>query len=462
MPAASTRRSAGWKLRIYDKLTFASNDVSFVHVRDYVKRCTIGSEPTPLEIAAKAVEMKIVSPDALRVCLEETQFDVGGDPAKTVVDVMLSKGLLRSDEIDFLRASMLSEDYPTNIGGFELVEKIGEGSMGVVYKARQSSMDRVVAVKILSPRLARNARYVARFQREAKAAARLNHPHIVSGIDVGEHQGYHYFAMELVKGRTVQEILEEKGFIPEKRAIEIAVQIADALSHAWDKGLVHRDIKPGNVVIQPDGVAKITDFGLAKYTQEDDISLTDTGTTLGTAYYLSPEQARGESAIDTRSDIYALGATLYHMITGQPPYHGTPVAVMTQHVSGPVPDPKLVKPELSENVCDVIKMMMAKDRRDRYRTPDEVVLDLRRMLEGKKPLLARTDSRIAVLADAAKWEDSTRPDATHQTDFLHLGGRKGWRPKHRIPLSFKILVIALACLTMLFSILYIIEVLKVR
>jgi serine/threonine-protein kinase len=405
--------------------------------------------------------MKLVSPDVLQSCLAETKPASEDDPGKTVVDVMLSKGLVRPDELDFVRASLLPDDYPTQVGGFELLEKIGEGSMGVVYKARQTSMDRTVALKILSPRLARSSRYVARFQREARAAARLNHPHIVAGIDVGEYQGYHYFAMEFLTGRTVQDIVDDKGTIAEKRALEICAQIADALSHAWDRGLVHRDIKPGNIMITPDGTAKITDFGLAKYTQDDEIALTDTGTTLGTAYYLSPEQARGDSTIDTRSDIYALGATLYHMVTGQPPYHGTPVAVMTQHVSGPVPDPKLVKPELSNEICDVIRMMMAKDRRDRYRTPEELAIDLRRMMDGKKPLLARTDAKIAVLADAAKWEDAAVPEMVSRDQMRHLKRSIGWGGKrYHVPTSLKVLVIVLAALTIVFSTLYIIELLR--
>jgi len=374
---------------------------------------------------------------------------------------MLSKGVVRPEELDFVRASLLPEEYPTQVAGFELIEKIGEGSMGVVYKARQKSMDRVVALKILSPRLARNARYIARFQREARAAARLNHPNIVAGIDVGEYQGYHYFAMELIEGRTVQEILDEKGFIPERRAIEIAAQITDALGHAWDRGLIHRDVKPGNIVITADGTAKITDLGLAKYTQDEEIALTDTGTTLGTAYYLSPEQARGEGAIDIRSDIYGLGSTLFHMLTGQPPYHGTPVSVMTQHVNAAVPDPKSIKKDLSDSISDVLKMMMAKDVRDRYHTPDELAIDLRRMLDGKKPLLARTDVRVSVLSDAAKWEESARPESVTREEMLKLKRKIGWGGRrYRVRGLLIVLIVLLAGLAITFSVLYFLGMLR--
>ena len=207
---------------------------------------------------------------------------------------MLSRGMVHEEELDFIRASLAGETYPSEVSGFELLDKIGEGSMGVVYKARQKSLDRVVALKILSPRLARNARYVARFEREARAVAKLNHPNIVGGIDVGVDQGFHYFAMELVEGGTVQALIESGGALREKRALEIALNVAEALQHAWDRGLVHRDVKPGNIVITGDGTVKLTDLGLAKNLLDGELSLTDTGTTLGTAYYLSPEQARGE------------------------------------------------------------------------------------------------------------------------------------------------------------------------
>lgn len=364
------------------------------------------------------------------------------DPSKTVIDVMLSKGIVHQDELEFVRSSLTSDSYPTQIAGFELLSKIGEGSMGVVYKVRQLSLDRVVALKILSPRLARNARYVARFQREAKAVARLSHPNIVGGIDVGVHQGYHYFAMELVEGRTVQDMLEE-GPVPEKRAVEICAYAADALAHAWDRGLVHRDIKPGNIVITRDGQVKITDLGLAKFTLEDDISLTDTGTTLGTAYYLSPEQARGERAIDTRSDIYSLGATLFHMLTGQPPYRGTPMGVMTQHVSAPVPDPKATTKDLSEDVCAVIKMMMAKDRRDRYRGPEDLAVDLRRIAEGKKPQLARVDMKVAALADAARFEEEAEAEMVTPEEMRRLKKKIGWSSgRLNIPFAAKAAIFA--------------------
>jgi len=365
---------------------------------------------------------------------------------------MLSKGVVHEEELEFVRASLAPEQYPSQIAGFELIDKIGEGSMGVVYKVRQLSLDRIVALKILSPRLARNQRYVARFQREAKAVAKLGHPNIVGGIDVGVYQGFHYFAMELVEGKTVQQIIEEQGPMPEKRALEICAACADGLAHAWDRGLVHRDIKPGNIVITPSGQVKITDLGLAKFTIEEGIALTDTGTTLGTAYYLSPEQARGEGAIDTRSDIYSLGATLYHMLTGRPPYQGTPVSVMTQHVNAPVPDPKTVKRDLSDDVSAIVAMMMAKDRRDRYRSADELAGDIRRVLGGNRPQLARSDMKVTALADAAQYEEEADAEAVTPDQIRRLKRQIGWGGE-RLPFGAKVVLFVLAVVAAAFVIL---------
>lgn len=401
-----------------------------------------------------------MTPEQLEKAVSETRILAQTDPARTVIDVILSQGLMGPEEVNFVKDSIFFGEHPSQIGGFELIEKIGEGAMGVVYKARQASMDRIVALKILSPRLARSPRYVARFTREARVVAHLNHPGIVAGIDVGEDQGYHYFAMEFVEGHTVQEILDEKKTIPEKRAIVIAIKVAEALGHAWDRGLVHRDVKPANIVITKGGRVKIADLGLAKYTQKDDVSLTDTGTTVGTAYYISPEQARGDDEIDIRTDIYSLGATLYHMVTGEPPYKGTPVSVMTQHVSANVPDARARCTDVSEGLSDIIAMMMAKVPCERYRSPSELIIDLKRVLEGKPPLLIRTDAGITLLSDAAKWEDEAKAEAVTPEEMQRLKRDIGWGHRGaRMSVAFTIMVVILALLAMAFSILYYLKIL---
>jgi serine/threonine-protein kinase len=390
----------------------------------------------------------------LEEALNEFRESAGVGGGRTVIDVILVKEMMTPEELNFVRGAVLGREHPTRIGGFELLTKIGEGSMGVVYRARQTSMDRIVALKILSPQLARSPKYVARFMREARSAARLNHPNIVTGIDVGEDQGYYFFAMEFVEGRTVQRILDEEGRIAEKQAIAVAIEVARALVHAWDRGLVHRDIKPANIVITKSDAIKITDLGLAKYTREDDVSLTDTGTTVGTAYYISPEQARGDEIIDIRSDIYSLGVTLYHMVTGEPPYTGTPVSVMTQHVSAEVPDPKAANREISDAISDIIRMMLSKDPRERYASPNDLINDLTRVLEGKPPLLARSDAALSALSDAAQWEEEAEPQIVTHDEMRKLKSAIGWGRRPLMPLGLTILVAALAVLAIIMSLLY--------
>ncbi|MHC4831581.1 MAG: protein kinase domain-containing protein, partial [Planctomycetota bacterium] len=279
----------------------------------------------------------------------------------------------REDEVDSARRR-------NSIEGYEIVSKLGKGGMGAVYLARQLSLDKLVAIKILPPKFANNRDYLARFKKEANATARLNHPNIVGAFDVGESGGYHYFVMEYVEGETIKCMLTRQGIIEESRAIEIVVQLADALRHAWDHGIVHRDIKPANIMVNPQGTPKLCDLGLAIHADEEN-SITRSGVIMGTPYYLSPEQARS-ARLDIRSDIYSLGATFFHMITGRVPYEGnTPAVVITKHVNDPPPDPLEINPVLSNGLCYIVAKMMAKRPDERYQAPDELLLDLRELAE---------------------------------------------------------------------------------
>jgi len=200
------------------------------------------------------------------------------------------------------------------IGGFEVLSRVGRGGMGTVYKARQVSMNRIVALKILPPSRAKNATYVQRFLREARSAAQLSHTNIVQAIDVGNADGYYYFAMEFVDGETVQALLEREGVLDERHALTIATAVAHALDHAHRHGIVHRDVKPGNIMIDLHGAVKLADLGLARSVEPIDTVTVD-GVGVGTPHYIAPEQARGETDVDCRADIYSLGATLYHLLT---------------------------------------------------------------------------------------------------------------------------------------------------
>ena len=262
------------------------------------------------------------------------------------------------------------------LGDFRLLKKLGEGGMGTVYKARQVSMDRDVALKVLPKNLAKDKDFVERFYREARSSAKLDHPNIVRGIAVGEEKGFHYFAMEFVDGDTCEKLLAEQGKLKVGDAVKIAIDIAQALDHAHTKGMVHRDIKPDNILITRDGTVKLADLGLAKETDENS-SLTQTGSGFGTPYYMPPEQARNAKYVDNRSDIYALGATLYHLLTGKLPFEGeTAIEILTAKEEGQHAPARRSNAEIPELLDLVIDKMMARDSKDRYQTAAELIAAL--------------------------------------------------------------------------------------
>jgi serine/threonine-protein kinase len=283
------------------------------------------------------------------------------------------------------------------IEGFELVKKLGEGAMGATYLARQTSMDRLVALKVLRKTYSRNRQFVDRFVREARLAGRLSHVNIVQAQDVGKSSGFHYLVMEYVEGRSAYDLMAERGKLQEEFALHIAMQVARALEFAHEAGVVHRDIKPDNILVTGENIAKLCDFGLARDTAKE-TRLTQTGMMMGTPHYASPEQARGHRDVDTRSDIYSLGATLYHMVTGETPFTGSSAAVvMTKHLTEQMPWPADVNPDLSDGCCQLIAKMMAKEPEDRYQTPVELLRDMEMVIDGKRPKSQMLDHELSTI-----------------------------------------------------------------
>lgn len=269
-------------------------------------------------------------------------------------------------------------DQEIQIPGFELLDKIGEGGRGAVYRARQLSLDRLVAIKILRPTLATDAEYTARFLQEARAAAKLSHPNIVQAIEVGEHEGVYFFVMELVEGGNLLERLQRNGVMTEGEALEVASQTSQALDFAWTQaGMIHRDIKPANILLTPDGRAKLADLGLA---MRHGASPDAPGYIEGTPQYCPPEQCRGEASLDTRADLYALGATLYHLVCGGPPFDGDdPAKVMAMQITHPVEPPRFLNPGLSMEFEAMTLKLLAKDPADRFQSPAELIAEIQRM-----------------------------------------------------------------------------------
>ena len=293
---------------------------------------------------------------------------------RSLAEVLYEKGAISEEQFESLRREDRRFQGQEQIAGYRLLEKLGTGAMGTVYKARQLSLDRDVAIKVLSPDLAQDPEYVERFLREAKAVARLNHTNIISGIDVGDAGGIKYLVMEYVDGSTVASLLRRGGAIDEERALLIAQQVARALDHAYRNNLVHRDLKPENILITRDGIAKLCDLGLAKLEDHPVAAGSDPVHRMGTPAYISPEQARGEANVDIRSDLYSLGATLYHLMMGHPPFEAqTAPAVMAKHLTELPRPPRQIDPTLSQLGEVIVLRLLQKRREDRYQTPAELL-----------------------------------------------------------------------------------------
>lgn len=260
-------------------------------------------------------------------------------------------------------------------GRYELIEKIGEGGMAIVYKAKCRLLNRYVAIKILRPEFTKDEQFVENFRRESQAAAGLSHPNIVSVYDVGQEGNIHFIVMELVEGKTLSELIEEKGRLDYKEAINITRQVASALSLAHKNQIVHRDIKPHNILITNTGVAKLADFGIAKAVSASTI-IGGNNKVMGSVHYFSPEQARG-AYVDERSDIYSLGIVLYEMLTGKVPFDGdNPISIALMHINDPMPPVSAEVPGIPPQLEKIIMKATDKYQTNRYRTADEMIEDL--------------------------------------------------------------------------------------
>src|SRR5881396_3512620 len=282
-------------------------------------------------------------------------------------------------------------------GRYQVVRKLGAGGMANVYLAEDQELGRRVAIKILNDRHANDEQFVERFRREAKNAAALSHPNIVSIYDRGEAEGTYYIAMEFLEGRSLKELIVQRGPAPVTVSVEYARQILSALRFAHRHGIVHRDIKPHNVLVDSEGRVKVTDFGIARAGTSQ---MTEAGSIVGTAQYLSPEQARG-SPVDQRSDVYSVGIVLYEMLTGKVPFTGeTPLEIAMKHLSEvPVP-PSELRDDVPDDLDLVVLRALAKDPEDRYQTAEEMNADLARIQRGLGVSSETTDAATAVLAGA--------------------------------------------------------------
>ena len=262
---------------------------------------------------------------------------------------------------------------------YEIMEKIGNGGMATVYKALDKILNRYVAIKILRDEFTTDEEFIKRFNAEAQSAARLTHPNIVSVYDVGQEYNVYYIVMELIQGKTLKQIIDEDGFLSWKWSINIAIQIASALDMAHKNNIIHRDIKPHNIMITEDGVAKVTDFGIAKAVSNS--TITAFGTTLGSVHYFSPEHARG-GYTDAKSDLYSLGVVMYEMVTGKVPFDAdTPVSIALKHMQEEPEEPIKINKNVPYAVNQIIMKALKKDPNDRYQNASEMIKDLNMALK---------------------------------------------------------------------------------
>jgi len=356
------------------------------------------------EVGKVVMDLGLATRTEVDFCREQQKQS--SDPnQRSLADLLVENNFITINQAKRIRGQ-IDERKSSQLPGYHILGKLGKGAMATVYKARQISLDRVVAVKVLPKKMSDSTEFVDRFYKEGRAAARLSHNNIVQAIDVGSTpDGLHYFAMEYVEGLTLYDMMQpppvgQGRHFTEAEALDICIQMADALAHAHRRGLIHRDVKPKNILLTPQGVAKLTDLGLARATDDKLAAESEAGKAYGTPYYISPEQIRGDVDIDFRADIYSLGATMYHLVTGKPPFEGeTPTAVMHKHLKQPLVPPDHINTHLTSGVGEIIEVAMAKNRDERYTSTEDMLEDLRDVRAGNPPTHARRAVDLEQLAN---------------------------------------------------------------
>ncbi len=347
--------------------------------------------------------------------------------SKSLAQLALEHHFLSEDTLGDIETEIWVESMPTRIGDYDLGRLIGRGGMSVVFMGSDVSLGKVVALKVLLPQFTASTAYLARFHREARLAARLSHPNTVQVFRTGCDNGLHFLVMEYVEGRPVSTILRERRCLRQVDALEIAADVASSLDEAHQLGIIHRDVKPANMLVSKWGIVKLADFGIAKQIVDigdEALQRSLTMGVVGTPYYMSPEQARGARDIDHRTDIYSLGASLYHMLVGSPPHEArTPQETLCEVATKSAPDPRIYRPELSEVVAEIVVRMLAQRPEDRYPDCTELQAALQKalaQLDPERESAARTKAgrgRLAGLYTPTSHDAETPTPGDRGADF---------------------------------------------
>ncbi|NLY02917.1 MAG: SUMF1/EgtB/PvdO family nonheme iron enzyme [Rhodopirellula sp.] len=371
---------------------------------------------TVTQFVEKLVRSRLMSAE------EAEAFRTGTDATSSAED--LARALVRAGKLTKYQVKEIWQGHGDSLamGEYVILDEIGAGGMGKVLKAQHRRMERIVALKVLSSKLVDSPEALKRFQREVKAAARLEHPNIVTAYDAGESKGTHYLVMQYVRGTDLSHIIKQKGLFTVEQAVDCTIQAARGLEYAHSQGVIHRDIKPGNLLLDEKGTVKILDMGLARIERQlgadgggaDDEKLTSTGMAMGTCDYMAPEQAEDTHAADHRADIYSLGCTLYRLLTGKPPYKGdTHVKVILGHIRDPIPSLRTLRLDVPEELDAVFQKMLAKRPEDRYQSMTTVIEALQ--------------EAVAPVSDTSRVRAGRDPSDAALTSFLENLGKPAAR-----------------------------------
>lgn len=343
-------------------------------------------EDADRQLTERALALGLLSREQVQACRQAVALGESG----TVLDAALRAGYLARLQAVRIQQDLLPDDVPRELGRYRIIQRLGKGGMGAVYKAYDPELDRYAAIKTLIPELASNATFIARFKREGRLAARLSSEHAVRVHDVGQEENAHYIVMEFVEGESFEKRLDREGTLDETSAFAVCADVVRALIEAREHNIIHRDIKPQNIMINRKGVVKLADLGIAKQIEPEDSpdgasDLSLTVGIIGTPKYMSPEQAMGKP-LDFRTDIFSLGATLHHFVCGAPPHTAdTPQMLMMKVAQEPAPDPRSANPHLSDTACAVLRKMTAQKPEDRYNALEALLSDLQKVAGGLVP-----------------------------------------------------------------------------